>query len=105
MLRRLSVILLAGLALFLGSVGPASAAPATNTTTEKGLVETFVDVVNACDPGGEPYLITTTSNVIEHETVFDDGRAHFKWDKQMASLLELVADNLADRPAAAAVGR
>jgi hypothetical protein len=50
---------------------------ATNTNTEKGLVETFVDVVNACDPGGEPYLITTTSNVIEHETVFDDGRAHF----------------------------
>ena len=36
---------------------------------------------------------------------FDDGQAHYQWDKKMASLLELVADNLADRPAAAAAGR
>ena len=25
---------------------------------------------------------------------FDDGQAHFKWDKTMHSLIELVADNL-----------
>jgi Fe-S oxidoreductase len=27
---------------------------------------------------------------------FDDGQAHFKWDKTMHSLLELVADNLVE---------
>ena len=26
---------------------------------------------------------------------FDDGQAHFHWDEEMGSLLELVADNLA----------
>jgi hypothetical protein len=26
---------------------------------------------------------------------FDDGQAHFHWDKEMESLLEHVADNLA----------
>jgi hypothetical protein len=76
MLRRLSVVLLAGLALFLGVAGPASAAPVTTTNHEKGLVETFLDTVPTCDPGGELYIVTTRSNLIEHETVFDDGRVH-----------------------------
>ena len=46
------------------------------TNTEKGLVETFVDVVPTCEGGGPQYTITTRSNLIEHETTFDDGRVH-----------------------------
>ena len=56
MLRRLPVVLLAGLALFLGLAGPASATPpVTETVTEKGVVETFVDVVPICEGGGPLY--------------------------------------------------
>jgi hypothetical protein len=51
------------------------------------------------DATGAAQPVTSCSNCRQS---FDDGRAHFKWDKQMASLLELVADHLADRPAAPA---
>ena len=54
----------------------ALAAPTTQTHTEKGLVETFVDVVPTCEGGGPLYEITTTSNLVEHETTFADGRVH-----------------------------
>jgi hypothetical protein len=75
MLRRLTVVLLTGFLVLLA--GPAYAAPpTTTTTTEKGLVETFVDVAPTCEGGGPLYTITTTSNLIEHETVFDDGQVH-----------------------------
>ena len=76
MLRRLAFGLLAAGLLLIAA--PAFAQPPTNTTThEKGLVETFVDVVPSCEPEGGPlYTITTTSNLVEHETVFDDGRVH-----------------------------
>jgi hypothetical protein len=50
--------------------------PTTETTTQKGLVETFVDVVPSCEEGGPLYTITTTSNLVEHTTTFDDGRVH-----------------------------
>jgi hypothetical protein len=43
---------------------------------EKNLVETFVDVVPTCEEGGPLYTITTTSNLVSHETVFEDGRVH-----------------------------
>ncbi|MGH3479201.1 MAG: hypothetical protein ACRDQD_20495 [Nocardioidaceae bacterium] len=77
MLRRLSVILVAGLALTFGlSTTTASAAPVTTVHHEKGLVETFVDVLTTCEPGAPLYRITTTSNLVEKETVFDDGRFH-----------------------------
>ena len=72
MLRRLTLVVLTGFLVLLAS--PAYAAPTTTTTTEKGLVETFVDVVPTCEDGGPLYTITTTSNLIEHETAFDDGR-------------------------------
>jgi len=39
------------------------------------VVATFEDVFPSCE-GGPPYEITTTSNDIEHETLFDDGRTH-----------------------------
>jgi len=74
MLRRLTLVLVT--ALFVLVAGPAYAAPpTTTTTTERGLVETFVDVLPSCEAGLE-YTITTTANTIEHETVFDDGRVH-----------------------------
>jgi hypothetical protein len=40
------------------------------------LVETFVDVVPTCQGSGPLYTITTTSNLVEHETVFDNGNVH-----------------------------
>jgi hypothetical protein len=75
MLRRLLMVglLTAGL---LTTGAPAFAAPPeTQTTTEKNLVETFVDVVPSCEEG-PPYTVTTTSNLVVHETIFDDGRLH-----------------------------
>jgi len=38
-------------------------------------------------------LVTTCSNCRQ---TFDDGQAHFKWDKTANSLLEMVADNLVE---------
>jgi hypothetical protein len=77
MLRRLFIVLVSAGLLWLGVVAPASAAPPTTTTThEHGLVETFVDVVPTCEGGGSLYTITSTTNAVEHETVFSDGRVH-----------------------------
>ena len=44
-------------------------------------METFVDIVPMCENGGPLYTITTTSNLVEHETVFDDGRVHATFTK------------------------
>jgi hypothetical protein len=75
MLRRLALGLLA--AGLLSLAAPAFAQPPANTTThEKGLVETFVDVIPTCEEGGPLYTVTTTSNFVLHETIFDDGRVH-----------------------------
>jgi hypothetical protein len=75
MLRHSAFGLLAAGLLFLAA--PAFAQPPTNTTThEKGLVETFVDVIPTCEEGGPLFTITTTSNFVMHETVFDNGNVH-----------------------------
>ena len=75
MVRRLLVGLVAAGLLLVGA--PAFAQPpVTETTVQKNLVETFVDVVPSCEEGGPLYTITTTSNSIEHTTTFDDGRIH-----------------------------
>jgi hypothetical protein len=71
--RSIAGLVTAGLLLF---AAPAFAQPVTETTTQKGLVETFVDVVPSCEGGGPLYTITTTSNLVEHTTTFDDGRVH-----------------------------
>jgi hypothetical protein len=76
MLRRLLMAgLLTGGLLSVGT--PAFAAPpVTETSHAKNLAETFVDVVPSCEGGGPLYTITTTSNLVMHETIFDDGRVH-----------------------------
>lgn len=45
------------------------------------------------DETGAEVLVTSCSNCRQ---TFDDGQAHFHWDKSAASLLELVAENLED---------
>ncbi|MGE4112337.1 MAG: (Fe-S)-binding protein, partial [Burkholderiales bacterium] len=45
------------------------------------------------DATGAELPVTSCSNCRQ---TFDDGQAHYKWDKKMASLLEMVSDNLAD---------
>jgi hypothetical protein len=75
MFRRLfAAVLAAGLLLLIGA--PAYAAPpVTETTTAKNVVDTFVDVGPPCEDGAL-YTVTTTTNLIDHTTVFDDGRIH-----------------------------
>ena len=77
MKRRFAAIVMgAGLAVGLGVTSTSAAPPTTTTTTTKNLVETFVDVVPTCDASGAEYTITSRSNLVEHETVFADGRVH-----------------------------
>ena len=75
-MRRLSVVLLAALTLMVGVAGPASAAPVTTITHEKGLLDTFVGVINGCDESGPLFTVTITGNLVEKETVKDDGTFH-----------------------------
>jgi len=75
LVRRLLIGLVSVGLLLVGA--PAFAQPpVTETTVQKNLVETFVDVVPSCEGDGPRYTITTTSNAIEHTTTFDDGRVH-----------------------------
>jgi Fe-S oxidoreductase len=45
------------------------------------------------DDTGAELPVTSCSSCRE---TFDDGQAHYKWDKRMNSLVELVADNLSE---------
>jgi len=47
--------------------------------------------MNQVDNTGAELPVTSCSSCRE---TFDDGQAHYKWDKRMNSLVELVADNL-----------
>ena len=47
--------------------------------------------MNQIEETGAELPVTTCANCRQ---TFDDGQAHFHWDKTMGSLLELVADNL-----------
>jgi hypothetical protein len=79
MLRRLSVVLLAGLALFMGlAASPATAAPPISNTVihEKNLVETFVDTVECVGVPAPLYTITLTTNLVVKETIFANGNVH-----------------------------
>ena len=79
MLRRLLLMVGLLIAGMLFTAAPAfGAPPVTETTTQKNLVETFVDVIPdpICSEEGPLYTITTTTNLIEHTTTFDDGRVH-----------------------------
>jgi hypothetical protein len=76
MFRRWVVGVLAMTALLLPAAAAIAAPPVTETTNEKNFVETFVDVIPTCEEDGPLYTITTTSNLVEHERIFDDGRVH-----------------------------
>jgi len=43
-----------------------------------------------------PVAELTVTSCANCRQTFDDGQAHFKWDRTMGSLLELVAENLRD---------
>ena len=75
MLHR-SVVGLLAAGLLLTAAPALAQPPVTETTIEKDLVETFVDVAPSCEEGGPLYTVTTTSNLVEHTTTFDDGRIH-----------------------------
>ncbi len=75
MLRRLLMVGLLTAGLLTVGAAAFAAPPETQTTIEKDIVETFVDVVPSCEEG-PPYLVTTTSNLVIHETIFADGRVH-----------------------------
>jgi Fe-S oxidoreductase len=55
--------------------------------------KTFQIKMKQIEDTGAQTPITSCSNCRQ---TFDDGQAHFHWDKTMHSLLELVADNLVD---------
>ena len=77
MMRRALIGVLAAGLITVFTAGTAAAAPVTTTTNAHGLVDTFVDVVPTCDNSAPAlYTITTTSNAVEHDTVFADGRVH-----------------------------
>jgi hypothetical protein len=77
MLRRLLLTCALTLASLVLAGGSALAAPpVTETHHEKGLVETFIDIFPTCDESGPRYRVTTTANIVEHATLFEDGRAH-----------------------------
>jgi len=76
MFRRLAFGLLGAGLLLIAAPAAVGQPPTTTTNHEKGLVETFVDVIPTCEGGGPLYTITTTSNLVEHETVFDNGDVH-----------------------------
>jgi Fe-S oxidoreductase len=46
------------------------------------------------DATGADIAVTSCANCRQS---FDDGQAHFQWKRKMGSLLEAVADNLAER--------
>lgn len=72
-LKRLLLLLV--VAVVMGLALPAAAAPpVTETIVQHGITETFVDFFD-CE--GTLYEITVVYTLIEHSTVFDNGRAHF----------------------------
>jgi hypothetical protein len=76
MLRRLLMVSLVTAGLVTIGAPAFAAPPVTTTTHTKNFVETFVDVFPTCSEDAPLYTITTTSNSVEHTTIFDDGREH-----------------------------
>jgi hypothetical protein len=75
-LRALFLLLAVAASVLLFAAPAFAQPPTTVTTNEKGLVEVFTDVVPTCEEGGPLYTITLISNLVEHETAFEDGRVH-----------------------------
>jgi hypothetical protein len=75
---RLRPVLVAFIALIATGILAAAAIaapPVTETTNVKNQTETFLDVIPNCE-NEDPYMITLTSNLVEHVTAFEDGREH-----------------------------
>ncbi|MET0939676.1 MAG: hypothetical protein ABWY51_10690 [Gaiellaceae bacterium] len=73
MLYRLVVGLIAAVGLLVVAMPALAGPPETTNMIQKNVVETFVDVLPTCE-GGPPYTVTSTTNFVEHQTVFADGR-------------------------------
>jgi Fe-S oxidoreductase len=58
--------------------------------------EAFAIKMRQIDATGAEMAVTSCANCRQ---TFDDGQAHYDWDKHIGSLLELVADHLDDRDA------
>jgi Fe-S oxidoreductase len=55
----------------------------------------FAIKMRQIDATGADMAVTSCANCRQ---TFDDGQAHYGWDRHMRSLLELVADNLGGGP-------
>lgn len=75
-LVKAGVAALAAIGMVAAAPAAYAAGPTTTVTHQKGFTDTFVDVFPNCIPSSEAYTITTTSNNVSKESVFDDGRAH-----------------------------
>lgn len=91
-MRRHVFVLLMLTALMSITLPAMAAPPTTTTTTAKNVVATFVEAVPTCEGGGPLYEITTTSNDIEHTTVFADGRVHATFTSTGTFVAEPVDD-------------
>lgn len=74
LVRRTFVALLALVATAILATS-ATAAPPQNETINLKAAETFVDVFPSCE-NDDLYELTLDYNLVEHVTVFDDGRVH-----------------------------
>ena len=75
-MRRVASLVAATLVVSL-AIPAVAAPPVTETVTQHGVTETFIDVAPTCEGGGPLYEITLTYNLVEHVTFFeDDGRTH-----------------------------
>jgi hypothetical protein len=74
-LRPVLVALIALIATGILAAAAIAAPPMTETTNVKNQTETFLDVIPNCE-NEDPYMITLTSNFVEHVTAFEDGRVH-----------------------------
>jgi hypothetical protein len=75
MFRRLLIGLFA-IGLLLIAAPAFAQPPATETTHQKNVVDTFADALPSCEPGAPFYTFTTTTHRVVHTTTFDDGRIY-----------------------------
>ena len=70
---------LLAVALSVSAPAAASAPPSTQTVATHNGVDSFIDVLPACDPGGPLYATTLTYHAVEHVTSFAGGGLHLSF--------------------------